>query len=526
MNARDPGAEGSRLVAALAARLCKGGDMQVLETHISWVILAGEHALKIKKPVRLAFADFSSLEDRRRFCEEELRLGRRTAPQLYEAVVAITGTPDRPALGGDGAPIEWAVLMRRFPQELLLDRMAQAGAVDAKLVDALAEAVARLHASVPRAEPSSPFGTPAEIRAEAEGNFEGIGAHAGDLADPVRLRALHEWTRREGERLDPIFTRRHAEGFVRECHGDLHLGNVAVLDGRPVPFDAIDFSEPLRWIDVMSEVAFPAMDLEGHGLSRLAHRFVDAYLSRTGDYGGLAVLTYYTAYRALVRAKVAAIRFGQSGTGTPQREESAIAFERHLEIAGSVLRPPRPALIAMHGLPGSGKTTFAQELLESLGAVRVRSDVERKRVHGLDPLARTSSPPGEGLYDRDADDRTQARLLEAARQVLEAGRIAIVDSTAILRSSRALLRELARDCGVPFVLACCSTPESILRERVARRERAGKDASEANVAVLERHLAMLEPLTADELDGAVIVDGARGSRDFEAAVESVRSRLA
>jgi len=516
----------AKLVAALAKRLDTAGDTEVLETHISWVILAGPFAYKLKKPVDLGFANFTTLESRRRCCEEELRLGRRTAPSLYLAVIPITGSRAAPRIGGEGPPIEWAVRMRRFPQAALLDRLAKWRALDAGLVDSLAEVVAEFHAAIPRAPPESPFGTPEEIRAETEGNFTGIREHAGAPMGPARLGPLHAWTVSEGERLEAHFARRHAGGFVRECHGDLHLGNVALIDGKPVPFDAIEFNESLRWIDVMSEAAFTAMDLAAHGLVRLAHRFVDGYLAHTGDYEGLPALPYYLAYRALVRAKVAAIRREQAGEGDAARQVAEGDVERHIALAESVRLTPRPALIAMHGLPGSGKTTFSQELLESLGAIRIRSDVERKRVHGHGADARTGSAPGEGLYDRESDERTQARILEAARQVLEAGRIAIVDSTGILRSSRLAMRELARSRGLPFVLAGMNAPEPLLRERIRAREKAGKDASEANLAVLERQLRRLEPLTAEERDDAVIVDGVRGKDAFAAAVESIRSRIA
>ncbi|MBK8324762.1 MAG: AAA family ATPase [Betaproteobacteria bacterium] len=516
----------AKLVTALAKRLDAAGDTEVLETHISWVILAGPFAYKLKKPVDLGFADLTTLESRRRCCEEELRLGRRTAPSLYLAVIPITGSRLAPRIGGEGPPIEWAVRMRRFPQAALLDRLAHWRALDAGLVDSLAEVVATFHGAIPKAPAASPFGTPEEIRAEAEGNFTGIRDYAGAFIGRDRLGPLHAWVVREGERLESHFARRHAGGFVRECHGDLHLGNVALIEGKPVPFDAIDFDERLRWIDVTSEVAFTAMDLEAHGLHRLAYRFVDAYLAITGDYGSLEAFAYYRAYRALVRAKVAAIRYAQCNENVDACAAAVMDLERHLALAEEALRPPGGALIAMHGLPGSGKTTFSQDLLESLGAIRIRSDVERKRLHDLPAEARTGSAPGEGLYDREADDLTQSRLLEAARVVLEAGRIAIVDSTGILQSSRHAMRELARGLGVPFVLVGLSVPETTLRERITARAKAGKDASEAGIAVLERQMRRLEPLTADELEDTVIVEGARGKEAFAAAIEAIRARIA
>jgi len=485
------------------------GEVELLETHISWVLLAGDYAYKIKKPVSLGFADFSTLAARRFYCEEELRLNARTAPDIYLEVVPVTGTPANPVMGGEGEAIDYAVRMRRFPQEALLDRIAKSGRLDAGVVEAFARSVAVFHAGVARAGGDGAFGSTAAILAEAVDNFAQL--ELLDALDDTRANRqwLASWTLREFNRLGPHFARRKHDGFVRECHGDLHLGNVAMLDGAPVPFDAIEFNESFRWVDVMNEVAFPAMDLFHHGLAGLAHRFLDAYLDATGDFGGLRLLRFYLVYRAMVRAKVSCIRAHQAGVDARDRERSTGAYRGHLELARRLACPPRPALVVMHGLSGSGKTTVSQARVEPLGGVRLRSDVERKRMHGLAAGARTASTPGEGLYTPQRNRATYGRLAALAGEVLDAGWPAIVDAAFLKRAWREMFREFARERGVPFVLVACAAPEEALRERVARREREGRDASEAGLAILERQLASIEPLAADELDSAVIADAQR-----------------
>ncbi|MDA8108439.1 MAG: AAA family ATPase [Betaproteobacteria bacterium] len=500
----------ARLVAALAdpGRYPHPVErVERLETHISWVLLAGDFAYKIKKAVDLGFLDFGSLEKRRHFCEDELRLNRRTAPQLYLEVVALTGSETDPALGGAGPAIEYAVKMRRFAQEALLDRMAKRGALEAALVDRLAERIAQFHASVESAPPKSEFGTPAAVAAQALANFDQTEALLGDSPEVGRLERLRHWTERGLARLAPVFAARQAQERVRECHGDLHLGNIALIGGEPTPFDCIEFSAELRWNDVMSELAFLVMDLLDHRLPRLAWRCLNRYLEIAGDYEGVTVLSHYLVYRAMVRAKVACIR--REGLADEPRRKIEAEFHGYLELAETLSAPRAPALVLMHGVSGSGKTTVAQDLLETLGAIRVRSDIERKRLHGLAVEARTASALGGGIYGADASRRTYERLGGLARVVLEAGWSAIVDATFLKHAERAAFRTLARELDVPFAIVSCRAPAEQLRERVAAREREARDASEAGVTVLERQLASEEPLDAEELAATVIVEAGR-----------------
>ena len=495
-----------------------------LETHISWVLLAGDFAYKIKKPVSLGFVDFSTLQSRRHFCEEELRLNRRTAPDLYLDVVPITGTAEDPRMGGTGAAIDYAVKMHRFPQEALLDRVAKAGDLTTAQVEAFARSVAGFHERVARADADGAFGSPREILAEAVDNFAQL-EHLDQPGDTREARqALCSWTLQEFNRLEGAFARRRHDGFVRECHGDLHLGNVALLAGEPVAFDAIEFNAGFRWIDVMNEVAFPVMDLVHHGLPRLAHRFIDAYLDETGDFAGLKVLRFYLVYRAMVRAKVSGIRAHQPGIGEDDRERSARACRGHLELALRLSRHGHPALIAMHGLSGSGKTTVSEELVDALGAVRLRSDVERKRLYGLERDAHAHAAPGDGIYTPEADRITYARLASLAEQVLEAECPVIVDAAFLKLAWRKYFREFARTRGAPFVLVACAAPEAVLRERVAHREQEGADASDAGIEVLERQLASIEPLTEEEQVGALIVETAETGSPGK-AIRDIATRL-
>ena len=499
--------------------------VELLQTHISCILLAGDYAYKIKKPVNLGFLDFSALAARRFYCAEELRLNRRTAPGLYLDVVPITGSASAPVLGGGGRAIEYALKMRRFEQDALLDRMARRGALAPRHIDALALGLARFHAGIERAGPEREFGSSGRILAPALQNFEQMLELASAKTDVALLARLRDWTAREHAALAAVFDARKRDGWVRECHGDLHLGNIALLDGVPTPFDGIEFSADLRWTDVMNEVAFLMMDLFDHRLPRLAFRFLNAYLERTGDYAGLRVLRFYLVYRALVRAKVSCMRARQPGMVARERSEIEQEYRRHLHLAERLAAPRHAAMLIMHGLSGSGKTTIAQGLAEALGAVRLRSDVERKRLAGLAAEARSGSELDAGLYAPGASEHTYALLRALAREVLAAHYAVIVDAAFLKRSWRRHFAELARDAGATFAIATCAAPAATLRARVALREHSARDASEAGLAVLERQLATAEPLDADESAHTLAIDAQHSAGAPEAAALAQRLGL-
>jgi aminoglycoside phosphotransferase family enzyme/predicted kinase len=487
--------------------------VELLETHISWVLLTGRYAYKLKKPLDLGFLDFSTLERRRQACETELRLNRRTAPELYLEVVPVTGTPDEPVMGGSGTVIEYAVKMREFPQAALLDRVAARGELRREQLDELAVTVARFHAEVERASAQSEFGTPEAVIAPARQNFTQLRPFATGAEDAAALARLAVWTDRESARCRQVFNVRRREGFVRECHGDLHLRNLVLLDGRIVPFDCLEFNARLRWIDVAAEVAFVVMDLIDHGLAAYAWRFLDAYLAETGDYSALAVLRFYLVYRAMVRAKIACLRARQLPRGDPRRRHADTEFHGYLRLAEAFAALDRRALIVTRGLSGSGKSVFAGLLTEEIGAIRLRSDVERKRLHGLGAREGSGAGVGEGIYGPEATRRTYARLLEAAR------------ATFLARADRDAFRALARRLGVPFAIAACEAPELVLRERIAARGRAGRDVSEATLDVLARQLVAAEPLAAEERTFAVVIDTRRSPGELRADAAGLGARL-
>ena len=507
-------------------------DATCLETHISWVLLAGPQAVKFKKPLNLGFLDFGTLAQRRAACEEELRINQRTAPALYQAVVALVGPATAPRLvplahlHPTDTVLEYGVQMQRFGAGQLLAEQLAAGTLQVQHLDMLAGRVAALHASAAPAPPGSPWGTAALVRQQAQDSFTALAALPLPAADQQTLQALADWTQREGERLQPLMAARHAAGQVRECHGDLHLGNLVLLADGPQLFDAIEFSEALRFTDPIADVAFLCMDLQAQGRPELGWHFLNAWLEHAGDHAGLALLPWYLVYRALVRAMVAGLRWGQqvgsgadtdTGAGAQGQGAGALGeLQRYLALAAQLCQPRPQWLWLAQGVSGAGKSHHTAPLVAARGMVRLRADVERKRLFGLAPAqASTGADTGQavavagGIYSAEANVRTQAALLARARQVLQAGYAVLVDATFLAQAQRAPFLALAQQLQVPLRILAFAAPEALLRERVQRRLQQGGDASEATLEVLQSQLARREPLTAQEEALAVHIDTAQ-----------------
>ncbi len=494
----------AQLVAGLREPACWPdhiGPDQVIETHISSVLLVGDYAYKIKKPLDLGFLDFSTLERRRHFCQEEIRLNGRLAPDVYLEVIPIGGTPAAPEPFTTGPAIEYAVRMRRFDQAGLLSGHLEL--VTPARVDQLAERLARFHAEVDRVPADADWGDPEAVVAPMRENFTQLGELIGDT--PV-LEQLADWTELEAEKLTPLLRERKAGGFIRECHGDLHLGNMALDGDALLIFDGIEFNPALRWIDVISELAFLLMDLDEKGLQPLAQRLLNHYLELSGDYAGLSLLRFYQVYRAMVRAKVTAIRLAQPDIGPDARGQLTAGLNNYLHLAQRYTGRERGALIITHGLSGSGKSTRSLECIGQLPALRVRSDVERKRLAGMERGQSSDSAVDDGIYRADFSARTYERLLQLATRILDAGMVAIVDATFLRRADREVFRQQAENLAVPFLILDFRVPESLLRQRVRQRQQQGGDASEATLDVLERQLVTAEPLSRDELKYVVAVE--------------------
>ena len=496
-------------------------DIRLIETHISWVILTGEFAYKIKKSVNFGFLDFSTLEKRHFYCEEEVRLNRRFAPGLYLDVVAVRGSVGHPFLHADGSPIEYAVRMRQFPQHALLSAMASRHGVTPEHIDEIAGLVAAMHARAAVAGASAQYGLPHDIHHWVMENFVHIRTSPMNSSRREQLDKLERWCQREFQLRESVIQSRKTDGFVRECHGDLHLGNLALIDDRITPFDCIEFNPHLRWIDVMSENAFLVMDLQDRGYPELACRFLNALLQQTGDYAGVRMLRYYFVYRALVRAKVAALRLNQAVKSAGTEGAAWDEYESYVQLAASYASAVNPALIITHGVSGTGKSWLASRLAVRLGAIQVRSDVERKRLFGYRMDAKTGSGVQSGIYTEEAGLQTYARLADLARWLIEGGYTAIVDAAFLKHDERERFRLLAGQLGVPFVLLDFSADEETLRKRIRVRQCSGRDPSEAGIDVLEAQLRSQEPLVSNEREQAVEVETSQ-----EPSVADLATRLA
>lgn len=512
------------LIAALRNPRCYAhavAQVEVVETHASWILLTGEHAYKIKKPVNLGFLDYSTLERRRLACEAELRLNRVVAPELYLQIVPVSGPAHAPTVDGDGPALEYAVHMRQFDRDQQLDRLLEAGRLGEPELDGVADYVAAFHLAAPRAGRDAAYGVPQTVHKTVRANLQAL---ARQLAGRRRAQIgrLRVWSDTEYARHRALMELRRAQGWVREGHGDLHLANLTVYRGKLLAFDRIEFDAALRWVDVMSDTAFLVMDLLHHGRRDLAFRFLNRYLEHTGDYRGVPLLRYHLAYRALVRAKVAWLKAAQmqnaESRGVQQRDA-----DRYIELADSLRVDVPTQLVLMHGLSGSGKTRASGQLMTRLPALRLRSDVERKRLHGLASGQRSGSVPGGQLYDETANARTYTQLATLAQIVLAAGYSVIVDAAFLRQWQRRLFAELAARLMIPWSIVECHAPQAVLRRRLDNRSRMDDEISEATAAVLDYQLATADPLDADERRHALAVDS---GAPFDAAALTAMIRAA
>lgn len=497
----------SEAIAFLAAPESHGGAaVERIDTHGAVVVLAGARAYKLKRAVKFPYMDYSTLALRRRACEAELALNRRTAPELYLAALPITRAPDGGlALGGGGPAVDWVVVMRRFAEGALFERMAERGALAAPLMTALADAVLALHRA---AEVRPEHGGSAGIARVIRGNDRELAEAREAGIDAREVLHLGQASEAALQRLAPLLEARRLSGLVRHCHGDLHLRNICLWGGRPTLFDAIEFNDEISCVDVLYDLAFLLMDLDKRGLGPLGNRVFNRYLSEgardaaLGDLGGLAALPLFLSCRAAVRAQVGAAAAAAQRDAQAERRAVAEAGS-YLRLALGYLAPPPAVLVAVGGLSGSGKSTLAEALAPSLGAVPgalvLRSDVIRKHLLGCDPLARLG-PEG---YTPEMTARVYAAMRSRARTALAAGHAVIADAVHARPSERAALEAVAREAGARFRGLWLEAPSRVLGCRVERREGDASDASDATAAVLHAQLALeLGALGWHKLDAA------------------------
>jgi len=454
--------------------------VEMVQTHISWVFLTGPFAYKVKKPVDFGFVDFTTLERRRFFCEQELILNRRLAPELYLEVLPIGRNGGAYRLGGKAGIEEYCLKMVQFSQDDLLDRRLEHANFDPAWMDQLAADVSTFHATAETGPAIQAFGAPHFLRDHIEANFSVAREHLGEVISDQRLSSLRELTgtflRHHSRRLE----KRQREGRIRACHGDLHLKNIALYHEKPKVFDCIEFNDEFRMIDTMNDVAFLIMDCDARNRPDLGLRFLSRYLEYSGDYGGLMLLPLYLSYRAGVRGKVACLLSKDEGIAPEARAQQLAEAARYFSLAESYMLPKHPRLFAVGGLSGSGKSRLALLGCGAERAVVIRSDATRKRLAG-----RLSDLP---LYGREMNARTYASMLKAAKLALAAGFSVILDATFQRREDRDRVRRLGESAGTGSRLFWLDVDEATLRQHIRRRVRKGTDVSDADLRVLEMQL--------------------------------------
>lgn len=492
------------------------------ETNISWVILTGPYAYKIKKSIQLEFIDTSTLALRRQLCEEELRLNQRLASDLYVGVVAITSDAGGMRVDGHGQIIEYAVKMRQFEASEELSALLERGAVRPQEIADLAVLLADFHASLQQAQCMRDFPHTQQLHDAVLGNLATLLSHLDADTRQPELGTLIDWIHDFLHDSLPQLRMREESGFIRECHGDLHARNVVRWRGRLMPFDCLEFDPTLRWIDVMNDVAFLVMDLEAHGRRDLAFSFLNPYLERTGDYDGVRLLPFYAVYRALVRAMVDSLAAEQD---LPHREEFRKRLRTRVKTAAGFVSRGAPTLFIMHGPSGSGKSSLSERLAPQLGAVRIRSDLERKRLAGTHASVDNNAGFEQGIYKPEFNHRTYARLLECAENCLKGGVNAIVDATFLNAADRQLFHDLAAGQRIRYIIVSCDADRALLMKRIEMRRQSHVDPSDADAAVLDRQLHQMEPLSADEQLHRVSVDTSQ-AQAYEKALAAIQDRLA
>ena len=492
----------TRLVQALVRTLepAEGGPIRLVQTHVSWVLIGPRTVWKLRKALCNDFLDWRQRSARVHDAREELRLNRRLAPALYLGLSWIGGTTEQPQCrdaamteAPDATVLDVAVRMRAFDEAQQWDRRIDHGQLDADAVCALARTLARFQRDADVAPPDGPWGHEPEIRAPVIDCLDVLARLMPGEAAQARIARLRRWEAQTATRLGPWWPQRLAQAQVREGHGDLHLGNITEIDGAAVPFDCLEFDPALRWIDTGADLAFLLMDLRAHGRADLAGQALAAWLEATGDVDALPGLRYAQVARALVRAKVHALRERQSGLAVDgQQGREALA------LAETLSRPPPLRMVITHGLSGSGKTRRSARALLDGETVRWRADVERKRLAGLPALQRSGSAPGQGLYSPQRTAQTYAHLLQLADATLAAGHPVVLDATFLHRADRDAAQAVAQRHGLDCQILVCDAPPQVLQERLLRRAALGGDASDADASVLAAQRAQCEPLGPDE----------------------------
>ncbi len=455
---------------------------EIIETHLSWVMLTGPYAYKIKKPFNLGFNDFTTLEKRKHYCELELSLNKVLAPDLYLNLVAISGTELNPILHDpitDDIPnvIEYAIKTNQFDQNNLLSHLNKNNKLNCAILDSIAKQCADFHSKTPACDPHQVCGSLEAIFDPVQDNFDTL--KKSIILEPI----LIQWTQAEYESLKPLLIQRKKKEFIRACHGDLHLGNIVMIEDTPVIFDCIEFNEFFRWIDVISDIAFLAMDLEETNHPLLSNYFVNRYCEYTGDYEGLLLLVFYKAYRALIRAKIAAFNGDHP------------KLHRLIELALSYTCDKQATLSITFGPSGAGKSHYTACLPNS---IRLRSDVIRKQLMGLPSHQSATEEQKIALYSKEATLKLYHYLRDTAQLLLTHNISVVVDATCLKKWQRALFQTLAQQLNIPFTILEFEFHPDLLKNHILQRQMQEDHSSDATLSVLEQQLKTMESLSESE----------------------------
>jgi aminoglycoside phosphotransferase family enzyme/predicted kinase len=482
-------------------------SVQLVQTHISYVLLAGNEVFKVKKPVCFSFLDFSTLEKRRHFCDEEVRLNSRLAPGVYRGVRSVCREDGRYRLGDEGDPsaAEYVVHMRRLPEEQMLDRLLERQRVPPDLVDTLVSCLTDFHRKAAYGAEISAGGAPQGIRAVLQDNFSGVRTFRGSTISAHDDEAIQAFTADFLNRQRPLLERRCRENRIRDCHGDLRAEHVCWAE-TPLIFDCIEFNPAFRHCDVAAEIAFLAMDFDYYERPDLAADLVDRYSLVTGDADLPALVPFYKCYRAYVRGKVESMKSAEPEVAAVDRENAAHSARRHFSLSYRYTWAYAPSLVTVLGLSGTGKSSVATHLRERTGFRQVSSDSVRKRLAGLAAKTSAGAAYDTGLYAPEQTERTYAAMLAEAQEELRAGRGVILDATFQRRRHRDAARRLARDHDVPHLAVECRASDTEVRRRLASRAAEGATESDADWNVYLQQKAHYEHLGRDEHSHRVVLD--------------------
>lgn len=470
-------------------------SVEMIQTHVSWIFLTDSHAYKVKKAVDFGFLNFSTIDRRRFYCNEEVRLNRRLCPDIYEGVVELRETLDGAAFYGDGPVLDHAVRMKRLPAERMLDRMVKNNEVSAADIREVSRVIAAFHHAAPTSPAVSEYGHLDRIMFNWQENLEQMIPFEGKTLPAEERELIRGWVSSFAADNADIFDRRVAEGFIRECDGDIHLENICMLDNRVCIFDCIEFNERFRCCDTAADIAFLLMDLDFHGRPALAEEALTAYLEASGDGGMTALIDFYKIYRAFIRGKVESLRLGDEGIERHERERAGERAVRYFRLARGYIerRGLRPTLFITCGVMGSGKSTLAEQLCFELGIARFNSDPVRKRLAGIQPDTPVPETYAAGLYDRQTSDAVYAELLRLAEAELASGRSVLLDASFMRRTDRSRCALLAKRCSAAFVILHVTCGDAENRRRLTERSRSGRSVSDGRVELLDSQRQAFEP---------------------------------